>query len=311
MTSLIKIYKILFILFLFLFCSSNINAFENKIIYKIDNEIITSFDLNREFKYLALINQRILDLKKDEIFEISKNSIIREKIKKIEILKHVKKLELNENFSNQLIEQNYLKLGFNNLNELKEKLQEISFSFNDFKEKITIEALWNQIIYEKYNSKVKIDETKLKKEISKKENQFIYHLSEIVFDAENKEKYLIKLEEIKDEIKMNGFENAALVHSISDSKTSGGNIGWVKETSINKNLNNKIRKLKPGEIIEPEVIAGGFLILMLKDVKKEKIKINLEQELKKLINVKTNQQLNRFSNIYFNKIKKDIKIEKI
>ena len=71
---------------------------------------------------------------------------------------------------------------------------------------------------------------------------------------------------------MNGFENAALVHSISDSKTSGGNIGWVKETSINKNLNNKIRKLKPGEIIEPEVIAEGFLILMLKDVKKEKIK---------------------------------------
>ena len=116
---------------------------------------------------------------------------------------------------------------------------------------------------------------------------------------------------IKQEIKESGFENAALIHSISDSKSLGGDLGWIKETSINKNLNSKIQKLKVGEYTKPEVIPGGFLILKLNDIKTENIPLDIDKELEKLIKIKTNQQLNRFSNIYLNKAKKDIKIEKI
>ena len=95
------------------------NSVENKILYKVNNEIITTYDLKKEFKYLSLINPTISGLKKDEIFEISKNSIIREKIKKIEILKHVENIIINDDYTNQMITETYSKIGLNNKAEFE------------------------------------------------------------------------------------------------------------------------------------------------------------------------------------------------
>ena len=311
MTYLIKKIQNIFIIIFLLNLISSVFASENRIIYKINNEIITSFDLTREFRYLALINPRVTNLEKNEIFEISKNSIFREKIKKIEILKHVNEIKLDENYINELISKNYTKLGINNIQDFEIQLNKIGFSLDEFEEKLSIEALWNQLIYEKYFSKVKINEKKLREQIFSQKTQFLFNLSEIIFNVENEENYEKKLEIIMNEINEKGFENAALIHSISESKSLGGDLGWIEENMINKNLKNAIKDLKKGEFTDPQVIPGGFIILKLKDIKKENISMNIDSELKKLIKIKTNQQLNQFSNIYFNKIKKDIKIEKI
>ena len=310
MTYLIKKIKFIFLITFFL-NFSGVFASENRIIYKINNEIITSFDITREFRYLSLINPKVTSLKKNEIFEISKNSIIREKIKKIEILKHVNKIKLEENYINELINQNYTKLGMDNIRDFEIKLNKIGFDLSEFEEKVSIEALWNRLIYEKYFSKVKINKKKLREQIISQKKQSLFNLSEIIFNIENKENYEEKLEMIKNEINSKGFENAALIHSISESKSLGGDLGWIEENTINKNLRDIIKNLKIGEFTEPQVIPGGFLILKLKDIREENISMNIENELKKLIILKTNQQLNQFSNIYFNKVKKDIKIEKI
>ena len=311
MTYLIKKIKFIFLITFFLNLISGVFASENRIIYKINNEIITSFDITREFRYLSLINPKVTDLEKNEIFEISKNSIIREKIKKIEILKHVNEIKLDENYINELINQNYTKLGIDNIYDFEIKLNKIGFDLSEFEEKLSIEALWNRLIYEKYFSKVKINKKKLREQIVSQKKQSLFNLSEIIFNIENKENYKEKLEIIKNEINTKGFENAALIYSISDSKSLGGDLGWIEENIINKNLRGVIKNLKIGEFTEPQVIPGGFLILKLKDIKEENISMNIEDELKKLIILKTNQQLNQFSNIYFNKVKKDIKIEKI
>ena len=311
MTYLIKKIKFIFLITFFLNLISGVFASENRIIYKINNEIITSFDITREFRYLSLINPKVTNLEKKEIFEISKNSIIREKIKKIEILKHVNEIKLDENYINELINQNYTKLGMDNIYDFEIKLNKIGFDLSEFEEKLSIEALWNRIIYEKYFSKVKINKKKLREQIVSQKKQSLFNLSEIIFNIENKENYKEKLEIIKNEINTKGFENAALIYSISDSKSLGGDLGWIEENIINKNLRGVIKNLKIGEFTEPQVIPGGFLILKLKDIKEENISMNIEDELKKLIILKTNQQLNQFSNIYFNKVKKDIKIEKI
>ena len=302
--------KNLLIIFFSLFIL-NAEALNNRIAYKINNQIITNFDITKEFRYLAIINPKLLDLTKDEIFKISTDSIIKEKIKKIEILKHVKEIKLNENYMNALMNQNYERFGVKNEEELKKKISSIGFNLNEFKEKMTIEALWNQIIYEKFLNKVKINKDQLRDEVLKNEEKFVYNLSEIVFEADNRENYLKNLKMIKNEISNRGFESAVLLYSVSDSKSSGGELGWINETSINKNLNNKVKKLKIGEYTEPEVIPGGFLILKLNKIKKMKVSIDIDNELNKLIQLKTNQQLNQYSNIYFNKIKKNIKIEKI
>ena len=311
MTYLTKIYNkpvlvILFSLFIF-----NTEALNNKIAYKINNQIITNFDITKEFRYLAIINPKLLGFTKDEIFKISTTSIINEKIKKIEILNHIKEIKLNENYLDSLLSQNYKKFGVKNDKELEKKINSIGFDLSEFKEKISIEVLWNQIIYEKFFDKVKINEEELKKEVLKNNEKSVFNLSEIVFEAENKSDYSEKLKKIKNEISERGFESAALLYSISDSKSLSGELGWINEASINSSLNNKIKKLKIGDYSEPEVIPGGFLILKLNDLKKEEASKDLDKELEKLVRLKTNQQLNQYSNIYFNKIKKNIKIEKI
>ena len=311
MIYLTKIYNKIVLVVCFSLVVCNAYALNNKIAYKVDNEIITNFDITKEFRYLAMINPRVLDLKKDEILKISINSIINEKIKKIEILNHIQEIKINENLMNTIMNQNYEKFGVKSKQEFEKKINSIGFDLSEIKEKMSIETLWNQIVYEKFFNKIKIDEDKLKEEVFKNEVKSVYNLSEIVFEATDKIDYSQKLKMIESEISNRGFESAVLLHSISDSKSKGGKLGWINETSINKNLNDKIKKLKIGEYSEPQVIPGGFLILKLNELKKTKLSINLENELKKLIQLKTNQQLNQFSNIYFNKIKKNIKIEKI
>ena len=71
---------------------------------------------------------------------------------------------------------------------------------------------------------------------------------------------------------------------------------------------NKIEDTKIGELTEPIIIPGGFLVLKIQDKRKTNEKLNLNKALKLIIDEKTNEQLNQFSNIYFNKIKKDIQI---
>ena len=134
----------------------------------------------------------------------------------------------------RLLNQNFHKLGVKNKNEFKSKINELGFTINEFEEKLSVEALWNQLIYEKYISKVKIDKIKLEKEINLNKKQSVFHLSEIVFNVENKKNYTDKLAMINNEIKKKGFENAALIYSVSETKSLGGDLGWIEENSINK-----------------------------------------------------------------------------
>jgi len=301
------------IYFLFFFNPANVISIENKIEFKVNNEIITSIDIIKELNLLAALNPKFLELDKNQIFEISKNSIIKEKIKMLEILKFTKKIEIEDNYMSKLIRNNYMKINFNSENEFLEHLSKYNLELEDFKKRLSIEALWNQLIFSKFKSKVNIDINRIKKEIinDKNNKDILFNLSEIIFYIEQNETLEKKFEQIKNDIDQYGFEKAALINSISDTANTGGKLGWVNEKSINKKLNKKIKNLNIGEFTKPIVIPSGFLIIKLEDLKEEDKEINLEEEIKKLVNLKTNQQLNQFSNIYYNKIKKDIKIEKL
>ena len=141
-----------------------------------------------------------------------------------------------------------------------------------------------------------------------KQTSSSYLLSEILINVDNKNKIDELLEEIKTSINSNGFENTALIYSISDSSRSGGKLGWINEASMSKKILNQITSLKVGELTKPILIPGGFLILKINDKKKIEKKIDIETEISKVIREKQNVQLNQFSTMYFNKIMKDVKI---
>ena len=127
-----------------------------------------------------------------------------------------------------------------------------------------------------------------------------------IFNVSKKSEFEKKYEKILKDIELTGFKNAALIHSVSDSASVGGYIGWIKENNLNENIKNKVSNLKIGEFSKPILTSSGFLIIKVEDEKKYEIDFNLDREIKNLIQFKTNEQLNQFSRLYFNKVKKDI-----
>ena len=156
--------KVLFFIF---FCLnfSSLSALETKIIYTIESEIITNIDIKNEFKYLVALNNKLKELDKETIFIISKESIIKEKIKKIEISKRFTNLNIDKNYINVLLKKIYTNLNFESLEEFNLHLNTYNLSIEEVKKKLTIDALWNELIVNKYRSKIEIDEEKLKYKI--------------------------------------------------------------------------------------------------------------------------------------------------
>ena len=288
----------------------NSHAIENKIILKLDNDIITSLDIFNEINNLKFFNQSLVDIENEEIYQIGLNSLINFKIKKKEVLRNFNQIEIkNEDYINSLIENNAKKLNFKNISDFEKALNERNISFEDYKDKLLINILWNQIIYSKYNEKIVINENELKKKIKlQNDNKKTYNLSEIIFQIDNISDLENKYEIIKKDINKLGFQNTALKYSVGNTSNEGGNLGWVEETLINKNILDEIKNMSYSSITNPIRIPSGFLILKVNDVKKIETDLDLNQEVKKLINYEKEKQLNNYSSIYFNKIKKDTKI---
>ncbi len=290
---------------------SPILASENKILLKVNNELITTVDILNEINYLKSINENINNLENDKLFEMARNSLIKDKIKKIALTPIINKFEISDDDFKRILISNYAARGFDETDEIYEYLKGYNIKPNLIRYKMTLNAIWSQFIYDKYSKNIKIDINKLKQNIQKNENQNEYLLSEIVFDLKEKQTIDEKFNIIKNEIQNNGFENTALIYSISDTSTSGGNIGWVGENSISKKILKEITKININDVTKPIVIPGGYLVLKLKEKRITRRNVKIEEELKKIIQIKTNEQLNQFSNIFLNKIKKDIVINEL
>ena len=298
-----------YLLILFICCNfSSVKAIESKIIHNIGNEIITNIDIKREFKYLVALNNSLKELSKEKILNISNESIIREKIKKIEILKNFKEIKLEEGYYEILLKNIYLRLSLKSINEFEIYLKDYDLTINDIKIKITIDALWNELIIQKYKAQISINENEIRKDIlmNSKVQSKEYQLSEIIFEVQNKEEIEEKYKEVVKSINEIGFENTAATYSFSESAKIGGDIGWINENSINNNIKTNISGLKVGEFTKPIILSNGILILKLINTKNSETTIDIENELKKAINYERNRQLNQYSKIYYNKIKKNL-----
>ena len=304
-----KIVLILIIVFIF-FNSKFSEALENKILIKLNNEIITTVDISKEINYLKAFNKNIDELDNKKIIKIAKNSIIKDRIKKIEILKRTKDLTIDDKYLNSMLKNAYLKIGLNSFDQFKTHLDYHDVKMNMVKEKITIDAYWKQIIYNKYIKKIKINKKKIINELSNRKNKF-YNISEIMFSIEKNENFKEKLKTIKQSINNNGFENTALIYGISESSKNGGDLGWINGNALSSKIESELSILKVGEFTDPITIPGGFLILKVKNLKEESANIDIDKELQKVIDTKINEQLNQFSNLYINKVKKNIIINEL
>lgn len=302
---------ILVVLLLFFLNIKNTIAFENKILFKVDNEIVTTIDIYEEIKFLKTFNPELESLTKEELFEISKNSILKDKIKKIEIMSLVKELRVDDKFLISLIKNKYSKIGIDSLESFENHLKNNNLDIKNIKEKFYIELIWNDLIYQKFAKKVVIDKEKIKNEIlqnPKKNIQKELLLSEIIFSVSDKKDYKNKYEKILLDIENLGFKKTAIIHSNSDTAANGGLIGWVKESNLNKNIKKILSELSPGQFSKPIRTSSSFMIIKIEDMKENESNFNLNEKVEEAINFKRNDQLNQFSSMYLNKLKKNLMI---
>ena len=305
------IYKYIIILFFtFLFIPTN-SENSSYVVLKVNNKIITNIDILNEKNYLITINPKLGELDEAKIFDVAKKSLIREIIKKNELAKYFD-VNIHTKYIEKILEDFSQKLNFQNVESLESYIVSKNLTIKTLKDKLNIEVLWNDLIFGKYNDQIEIDENKLKEKIKELSSNKIANfvlISEIVFTAKNKSEIEIKYKEIKKSIEEIGFDNTANIYSISKTAKFGGKIGWVKENKISKNISEQIKDIRVGEYTNIINVPGGFLIVKILDKKTEKIKSDKENDLKQLIAFEKDRQLNEFSSIYFQKIKKNSLID--
>ena len=294
--------KIFFFFIILFFQIYAVNSSKIIIVTKVNSEILTNVDIENESKYLLILNANLKNLNKNELYELSKNSLIRQILKREEVEKYFK-LEKHSDLGEKLLKENYTALGFKNKEKYSNFLNKEGFSVKILKEKLLIERLWNSLIYEKFKNKIKIDENDIKNKvetfINNQEKVYEYNLSEILFDLNTDYKQLI------DFIDNYGFEAAASKYSISDTSINGGKIGWVKNNNLADKLKKQISNLNEGQISKPIEIPNGNLLIKLNQKRELENKIDLDLEIKKQINFEQNRQLNSFSLNFYKKLKQN------
>ena len=302
-------FKKIFILMTIINLLSNVVIAENKyeIIININDKIITNFDVQKETKYLLALNPSLNNLPIKKMKEISKSSLIREKIKENEILNYYK-IDYKDPELATFAINIYKRLNIGDEIEFNAYLLKFDLSIDSVIKKIAIERAWNKLIFDKFKELITVDELKIREKIEKKigklEIQKSFLISEILFQSKNEKEYQETYNNIIKTVKESSFKSAASIYSISDTSINSGEIGWVKKNEISSLIYNELNTLNVGDFTQPIKVASGFLMIYLEDLKKEEQEINPEEEFKKIIMLEKNRQLNEYSIIYYKKIEK-------
>ncbi len=290
---------------------------EIKILYKINDSIITNHDIFEEINYLVSLNKNLTQLSNKQLSSNAEKSLIREIIKRDEISKFYK-INYNEEIKSEKIDsiiKNFRKtMGFKSSQEFEDYLKVKNIGINDLKKKFIIEQFWNQLIFDKYRNLIKIDSNKINGVLEKliKSNSEIlsFNLSEIIFLEKSRREIEKKSKEIITSIQTIGFKDSAVIYSISESSKLGGEIGWINQNQISEKIFLAIKDLEIGEFSKPIITSGGIIFLKVNNKKKINAQVDKEEEMKRLISFERNRILNEYSMIYYKEIENKAYVEK-
>ena len=309
---MINIKKIIFLIFISFFSVEKMNAeITDSIFMTIGNTPITHSDLVDEIKIILILNnQSYSDDNRDMLHDLAVKSTVKRTIKEIE-------LERNDYYQyNELDLQNELiRLASNifvDLDTLKNICESNELNFNKIENQIKTELYWNSLIFEMYKARLVIDpmqiEEKLKIIQSKSEtDEFL--ISEIIIPYVSENKLKIELEDVKNKIADSGFENVARELSVSDSSINGGELGWINENEVSEKIKAVLSTTAVGGISKQIELPEGILIFLLKDKRKVKNKLTLEEVKNNLINAEKAKILNLHSLSHYDKVRRSISIK--
>ncbi len=302
-----KIFRLILIT-IFYFNFSNLLSYESKIVVKVDNKVITNFDIkNKILTTLILSNEEVNQENINKTKPLALKSLIDLKVKENEIKKY------KINVAPVEIDNNLDLLSNNDLSNFKKKFDLNNLDYESYRSDLITELAWRKLIYFLYNKKVKIDESEINLQLEKtlKENKenFEFRLTELIISYENKTDREDKINLINQEIKEKGFDK--VLRNYNKSLTdSYGDLGWINSQSLSKNIFDAIKDLKINEVSNPIILSNDLLFLRVKDKRKIKLKNENIAEIKKqILKIKENQRYVLYSASHLSKLKNIATIE--
>ena len=288
-----------------------VTEIEDGLYATVGNKAITKSDIINEIKIILILNnKRYSEEESKQLRQMAIKSLIKKNIKQIEI-------ERNDflQFNQQDINKEILRLA-NNVNLDVDTLQNILASneldFSMIENQIKIELLWNSLIFQLYKNRLSINLDEINEQLKLIENKKEieeYLISEIVIESVDKDKLESVIKELKNKIKIEGFESVAMNLSISDSAARNGDLGWINENQISKKLHTVITNTPIGKISEPILLRDGILIFEVRNKRKVKRNINLEEIKNELVNSEKTRILNMHSSSHYNNLRRSISIK--
>jgi len=307
----IKLQKIIFIvIFTFLLTAESKAVIKDRIFATVGDKVITRSDVINEIKTILILNDQVYseDIK-SKLDNAAINSLTNRLIKKIEIEKYQNLRFEKEDVFKEI--KNYATNLNMDIDAFKQVFVTNEINFSSIMERIEIDLLWNSLIFAIYKNRLSINLDEINDQLlsfNKKKNIEEYLISEIIINSVPEDKIKSTVKALKEEIKNEGFESVAIEKSISDTAVTGGNLGWVNENSISKDLKSKIVNTKVGEVSEPFFLPKGILFFKVKDKRIVENTINLEEAKKRIVEAEKMKMLNMFSLSHFDKLRRSITI---
>lgn len=297
----------IFLISFFVFSVSNAKI-ETKIIIKIGNEIVTNYDVKNEIvTLLVLADEEINQKNINQLKKRAVNSLIDSKLMKIELSKY------NIKDNNTQVNKYLSSISSNDIEGLKKKFNQNNLNFQFFLEKIENQMKWQNLIYQLYSKKIRIDEKLVNDEINdavkNKNKNIVYKISEIEIILENNENMDEKIFEIQNLIDLNSFEKTALKFSSSPSSINKGDLGWINASSLSKEISKVISEMSVGEISNPLKRRNSILFLKLSNKKVSEFEVDVDKLRANIIKKKQNELFNLYSQSHLSKLKNNNLIE--
>ena len=307
-----KIKKIILLIFIsFFFSGKAITEINDGLFITVGNKAITKSDIVNEIKLILITNNQSYSAdKRDQLQQIAVKEAIKRSIKQIEIEKYSLL-----NFSKRDLEAEVERIATAmqvDVDTLRNICESNNLNFKILEENVITELLWNSLIFQLYKDRLVVNKAEIDEsleEIKGKKDRNEYLVSEILIPKVDENEIETKVKELKDKIAAEGFENVAKNSSISESSLKGGDLGWISEDVLSKNLKKFIINTKVGAISEPVFLPSGILLFKIREKRKIKIELNLEQAKNQLVMNEKSKILNIYSITHYDKVRRSLTIK--
>ena len=308
---MINIRKIILLTLISLLCAGNVIAKISDSLYMtVGNKPVTLSDIVNEIKIILILNnESYSDEKKAILHELAVRSTIKRTIKKI-VLERNNYFKFNDEDLKMELERLASNI-FVDLDTLKNICVSNELDFTKIEEQVKIELYWNSLIFEIYKHNLNINQTEIEdrlKLVQNKKKIEEYLISEIVIKNVETNKLDSEIQQLKDKIKIEGFENVAKELSISESGMKGGDLGWISENIISEEIRSKLIETPIGKLSSPIILQDGILIFKVRDKRKIDKNVSLEEIKNELINAEKTKILNMHSMSHYDKARRSISI---